>query len=150
MTYSKRDTIKAALLIAAIGVAVYFSGLSGQFLGDDTTQIINNVPVHSIANIATFFSGGTSYNGQIKLSGVYYRPLMTTTFSLLYTLFGPNPVWFHLLQLLLHILCAFVLFLVLRYFLRPTTSLILALVFLVHPINSQAVFSIPSPAVPRP
>ena len=142
LPFTTVTTLKAAIIIAILGVVVFFSGLSGQFLGDDSTQIVNNIPVHSVTNIGTYFNGSTFYDGQAKLGGVYYRPLMTTTFSVLYALFGANPFSFHLVQLLLHILCAFVLFLVLRYFLWSSTSLALALVFLLHPITSQAVFSI--------
>jgi hypothetical protein len=106
-------TFKAAIAIAVVGLAVYCSGLGGQFVNDDNGQIVTNVPVHSITNIGTFFAGGTFYNGQGGLYGNYYRPLMMTVFSAVYSLFGANPLWFHLLQLLLFIACAFVLFLVL-------------------------------------
>jgi len=73
---------QAALIITTLGFLVFFVGLHGQFLGDDLPQIVNNVPVHSVANIHLFFEGGTFYNGHglAPLSGVYFRPLMTTVF----------------------------------------------------------------------
>ncbi len=105
-------SFKAALIIAILGVVVFSTGLTNQFAGDDQGQIVDNVAVHSITNVPAFFQGSTFYNGSGQvLTGKYYRPLMTTVFSLLYTLFGPQPVAFHLLQLLLHMLGTFILFL---------------------------------------
>ena len=135
-----------ALVIAVVGLAVFSSGLTNTFQGDDQSQIVENVPVHSISHIKLFFEGGTFYNGQgtTPLSGIYYRPLMTTVFSLLYTLFGPHPFYFHLLQTLLFIASAYIFYLLLRFSFTPLLSVTLALVFLVHPLNSQVVFAIPS------
>jgi hypothetical protein len=137
---------QAALIITILGFAVYGDGLWNQFLGDDNLQIVNNPPVHSITNIRLFFEGGTFYagHGLAPLSGGYYRPLMTTTYSLLYTMFGPHPFYFHLLQLLLYVGSSIILYLFFRYSFVPSLALFLSLIFLVHPINSQVVFSIAS------
>lgn len=136
----------AALIIALTGLAVFASGLVSPFWGDDNLQIVENIPVHSIANLWLFFQGGTFYNGQglAPLSGAYYRPLMTTVFSLVYSIFGPNAIAFHLLQLGLYITAAVLLWLVFRYSFRPALALALSLIFLVHPLNSQVVFAIAS------
>lgn len=142
----KFTDMQAAALIALAGFAAFSTGLTNPFQGDDSTQIVTNIPVHSIANIGIFFRGGTFYNGQglAPLIGAYYRPLMSTTFSLLYTLFGPHPFYFHLFQLLLYIGSAIVVYLVLKYYFKPLLALFLSLVFVVHPLNSQVVFAIPS------
>ena len=138
----KRLVVAAALLIA--GLAVYFPGLGTPFQGDDLTQIVNNPTVHSIGNFPLFFTGGTFYTGQgvAGLGGVYYRPLVSTNFSLIYSLFGANPAAFHVIQLLLCIANAFILYLVLRRFMDDLLASVLALVFLIHPGNSQVVYSI--------
>ena len=93
----------STLIIAGVGLAISFSALSSPFLNDDIYQIVNSPPVHSISNIATFFQHGTFYLDN-SLSGSYYRPMVTTVYSLLYTTFGPTPLAFHLLQLLLCVL----------------------------------------------
>jgi hypothetical protein len=135
---------QAALLIAVIGFAVFFTGLTNAFQGDDSLQIVSNVPVHSISNIRIFFEGGTFYDGSAtKLTGIYYRPLMTTVFSLIYTLFGPNAFYFHFVQLLLCIGSSIILYLFLRFSFKPLLALFLALLFLVHPVDSEVVYSIP-------
>lgn len=143
---SKIQKIKswqAAVIITVLGLATFYSGLRTPFQGDDKAQIVNNVPVHSIANIVTFFEGGTFYYGsQYPLSGDYYRPLMTTVFSFVYTIVGPHTFWFHLLQLLIYIVSAVLLYFIFRFSFKPALALCLSLVFLVHPINSQNVFYI--------
>src|SRR6266550_635536 len=100
---NKLTAWQAAIIIAVIGFAVFFTGLKNPFIGDDIDQIVDSIPVHSIANLPLFFEGSTFYMGQglAPLGGVYYRPLMITVFSLIYTLFGPHPVFFHLFQLTL-------------------------------------------------
>jgi hypothetical protein len=137
---------QAALIIAILGFTVFSTGLVNQFWNDDITQIVNSLPVHSITNIRLFFEGGTFYNGHglVPLSGVYYRPLMITVFSLLYTLFGAHPIAFHLFQLSLCIGSAIVLYLFFRYSFKAPLALFLSLVFLLHPIDSQGVFTIAS------
>jgi hypothetical protein len=137
---------QGSLIIAITGFSVFFTGLTSPFRDDDFTQIVNNVPVHSISHIRLFFEGGTFYIGKglAPLNGVYYRPLMTTIDSLLYTIFGPHTLAFHLLQLLLYVSSAIILYFVFKYSFKPTLALILALIFLVHPLNSQVVYAIPS------
>jgi len=140
------SNLQVAIIITIIGFAVYTIGLFGQFQGDDFAQIVNNPVVHSVTHIKYLFEGSTFYNGQglAPLSGTYYRPLMTTIFSVIYTLFGPHAFYFHLVQLLIVIGSAIILYLFFRYSLEPAMALFLAIIFLVHPINSQNVFAIPS------
>jgi hypothetical protein len=142
---NKLTNWQTALVITIIGFIVYQTGLTSPFQGDDLLQIVNNVPVHSVANIKLFFEGGTFYNGQglSPLSGDYFRPLMTTAFSLIYTVFGPRPIYFHMFQLLLCIGSSILFYLFLCYSCTRLLSLFLAVVLLVHPIDSETVFSIP-------
>ncbi len=143
VAFNRLSSRYVAVLMVLVGVATFFNGLTNPFQGDDTYQIVNNPPVHSIGNLFQFFGASTFYNGE-TLSGVYYRPLMSTMYSLIYTLFGAHTFMFHAVQLAVYIGGAFLLYLVLKHFIPPALSLLLALVFLVHPINSQIVYSIPT------
>ena len=132
---------KAALLFTIIGIITFIICLNNPFQGDDITQIVENLPVHFIQNIGYFFTSSTFYNGQM-LVGTYYRPLMTTAFSILYTVFGTSTVGYHVFQIALFVAGSFVLYLVLKRFMKQWLALLLALLFLIHPMNSQIVFSI--------
>jgi protein O-mannosyl-transferase len=138
---------QVAIILCCVGFAVFFTGFATPFIGDDQLQIVNNPLVHSLSNIGTFFSGGTFYNagGSNPLIGTYYRPLMTVAYSVLYTLLGPHTFPFHALQILICIASAFLLYLVFKYFFESNLmALFLALVFLVHPLNSMVAFAIPT------
>jgi hypothetical protein len=131
------------LVFVAVGLIVFSTGLLGPFQNDDTPQIVDNPIVHSLGNIGQFFGGSTFYDGN-GLSGVYYRPLMTTVYAMIYSVFGAQPAAFHIVQLGLHIATALFVFLVLTRYTKRPVAFILALVFLIHPMNSQVVFSIPT------
>ena len=131
---------KAITFIFLIGIIVFFNGLFNGFVGDDDVQIVKNLNVHSIFNIPQFFASSTFYNGSSKLMGVYYKPMLTSFFAAIYTFFGPNAFMFHLVQILMHILNASLLFLFLNKFFKRTHSFYLSLIFLVHPFLSEAVF----------
>jgi hypothetical protein len=143
---NKLTNWQLAICIALVGFIVFSSGLHGQFQGDDIAQIVNNVPVHSITNVRLLFEGGTFYagHGLRPLSGYYYRPLMMVVFALLYSLFGLNPFYYHLFQLLLCIASSVLVYYFFKYFFNTLLSFILALIFLLHPIDSQVVYSIPN------
>lgn len=146
--YSKLSAItawQASLIIGICGLAFFSSGLTSPFQGDDLLQIVQNPYVHSLKNLPAFFSHGTFYglNSTGTLTGSYYRPLMTTVFSVLYTLFGLHSFYFHLFQLLVCIGSAILLYLVLRYSFKPPLALFLSLIFLLHPLDSDVVYMIP-------
>lgn len=136
--------LNAFLIIFFLGFVTFFSGLNGPFIGDDNYQIVNNKAIHSISNIKLFLTGGTFYNDGAgsELSGSYYRPLMITIFSTVYTVFKEKPVAYHFIQLTLYIFAVFFLFLFLQYSFKTWLALLLSLIFLVHPINSLSVFYI--------
>jgi tetratricopeptide (TPR) repeat protein len=135
-----------ATIIAIVGLVVFAVGLNSPFQGDDITQIVSNVPVHSITHIKHFFEGGTFYapGHGLNLYGSYFRPIMTTVFSVIYTVFGPHQFFFHLVQLLIYIGSATLLYLFFKRLLGQSLAFLLAIVFLVHPLNSQVVYSIPN------
>lgn len=135
---------QAVAIIVSVGLAIFGASLGNQFLGDDSQQIVNNPVVHSVSHVPVLFRGSTFYagGGIAPLFGVYYRPLMMTAFSVLYTVFGAHAFFFHLFQLAVCVASAVVLYLFLRFSLSVWLSLALALVFLVHPLNSEIAFAI--------
>ncbi len=138
MIFRKRT---AVFLIIFVGLLTYWTVAKNNFiLGDDEDQIVNHVQVHSIANIPKFFLGSTYYSRERDMSfGLFYRPIMLSSYALLYGAFGPNPTIFHIFQLLLHISNAIIVLLLMSSFFPLLFSFLLALTFLVHPINSETV-----------
>lgn len=128
------------LILIVLAIAVYFNVLFNGFVWDDEEQVVNNSLIHSITNLPNFFSGSTfNTGGSGSLGGLYYKPMMSTFFSLIYTIFGNNPFFFHLFQVIIHLINSTLVFYLLRTFFKEKLSLILALIFLVHPINTETV-----------
>lgn len=130
------------VILILICFLLYFNSLFNGFVWDDEEQILNNLPVHSITNFFQFFKESTfNSGGGGNLGGLYYKPLMTTFFSLIYTIFGPNPFFFHFFQISLHIASGVLVFLIFKHFFKDQNLLpfFLALIFLIHPINTEAV-----------
>lgn len=128
------------LLIILLGLLLFARGLTNGFVGDDQLQILQNIKVHSVANIPSFFAGSTYETaGGSAITGIFYRPVMLTVFSVLYSFAGPNPILFHFTQVALHVAVAVFIFLFLRKFFPDIGAFLLSLIFLVHPANSEAV-----------
>jgi hypothetical protein len=125
-------TRKAITWIIVIGCSVFFTMLFNGFVWDDLVFILNNPELHTVSLLTAF--GQNYFNN----SG-YYRPLPELYFSILYTLFGQHAFFYHLTQLFLHIICTILLFFLYRKFFQKSVAFILALIFLVHPINVESV-----------
>ncbi len=129
-----------AVLLLLIGLVIYTNTIFNSFVGDDFHQIVNNTYVYSLTNIPKFFLGSTYESGGIKgVTGLFYRPIMMTVFTILYAVFGPNPAVYHLFQILLHILNSILVFILLTYFIKKNSAFFIAVFFLIHPINTEAV-----------
>jgi len=136
--FTPLTTSKALYIIVIIGIIIFCNGLVNGFVWDDLSQIIQNPAVQSLQNLPTFFSGGTFYIGPgYEQVGIYYKPLLSTAFAFLYTFFGPNNFVFHLFQLMLYIANACIIFLLFKKFFKIPLAFLLALVFLIHPVNSE-------------
>jgi len=142
----KKD--KFILILILVGFLVYFNSLFNGFVWDDEEQIVNNPLVHSLSNLPQLFRGSTfNPGGAVSLGGIYYKPLMTVFFSLIYSIFGPRPFFFHLFQIVLHIINSILVFLVLGYLFNlkkkekndESLPFFLSLIFLIHPQNCEAV-----------
>lgn len=135
---------RVLFLIVAATVLVYANSLGGQFLFDDTKQIVNNPSLRSWSNVvAAFTSDVWSFQRGTAATDIpppYYRPLFTVYFTVAYKLFGLwEPGW-HLLNLLVHVLVTVAVYYLVR---RLSTSLsvaaLAALLFGVHPAHVESV-----------
>lgn len=131
---------KLILILTAVGLLIYFNSLFNGFVWDDEEQILKNDLVHSVLNVPAFFTTSTfNGGGNSTQTGVYYRPVMMTVFSVIYQAAGPKPFLFHLFQIGLHITNAVLVFLIFRAFFKKYPAFFLSLIFLVHPVNTESV-----------
>ncbi|MCL5409779.1 MAG: hypothetical protein M1607_02895 [Patescibacteria group bacterium] len=130
---------KIGLIIFLVGLLVYSNSLFNSFLWDDEEQVVNNPYVHSLTNIPLLFLGSTFNSGGAGLSGLYYKPILSFSYLLSYVVFSSNAWGFHILQVIIHLTNATLVFLFVNKFLKRWTAFLLAIIFLVHPMNVEAV-----------
>ncbi len=113
--------MKKILIIVFLGLLIYGFSLSNGFVWDDEVFIQ---------------SGSSSQNA---LAGTYFRPVITAVYSTIYNVFGPRPFFYHFFQLIFHIATTILIYYLFRRFFKEAISLILALIFLVHPVSVEAI-----------
>lgn len=142
---SSNATLKIFLLIFLIGITVYGNGLLNGFVGDDFPQIVDNTTRLTIQDIPSFFLESVRFTGsKFSVLGTSYKPLFTTSYALIYSLFGLNPFAFHAFQISIVILNSFLVYLLLKTVFKKEIAILLSLIFLLHPINSENAFYLAS------
>lgn len=128
------------VLLAVIGFSLYAPNLNNRLFWDDDDWIVNNPSVQSVSwdNIKFIFSHDTLAG--IGLRSNYYRPFLFLTFMANYAVSGIKPIVFHLTNNFLHILNAILIFLLLEKVIKKRRAAVLAaLLFLIHPLQTEAV-----------
>ena len=128
---------KLVLILFFVGFLLYIPSLFGTFVWDDEDFVYANQYVKDF-RVDKFFTESVTA-GRGKLSN-YFRPVQAFVYATVHLFFGFTPFWFHLTSILVHIAAAITIF----YFLILLTkvrgpSFIVALLFLVHPVQTEAV-----------
>src|SRR3972149_2441043 len=126
------------LLIASLSIIVYINALDNTFHYDDEHDIVANSFIEKWENIPLFFTGTQFYRDEIIRTD-HYRPLVYVTYALNKITGGNNPFGYHVVNLAFHIGSAMLLFLIIRAMLGGEVALASALIFAVHPFNSEVV-----------
>ena len=126
------------------GFLLYFRSVFFNFVYfDDNSLIIDNFFfLKDIANITNIFTQGVFH--VIHAPETYYRPMLTLSFMLDAQMGGLNPFFYHLTNIVLHLIASvlvFVLFIKMKY--RRDISFVFSMIFTVHPVLTQAVAWIP-------
>lgn len=149
MEVNKRHLLPI-LIISGIAFLVYSISLPNQFLWDDEVQIVSNKFVHHLDNIPNFFTSGIFYTPGQTLSGGFYRPVLTSTYTFIYVLSKGSPFGFRLFQVLIHTLNSLLVYLIFLQLLKKNyqgqvlfnSSFLAGLTFAIHPAISEAVLFI--------
>jgi len=135
-------------LIVLAGFGVYANSLKGEFLWDDEWIVASNPYIRTFKFLPQIFTTGL-FQAYGVGKGSFYRPIQLLTYSLDYKIWGLPPFGYHLTNTILHVSCAILLFIIVNLLTgdrRP--GFIAAILFVVHPINTQAVTYISGRADP--
>ncbi|MEP9412204.1 MAG: tetratricopeptide repeat protein [Candidatus Brocadia sp.] len=127
------------LLISALAVITFLNSLDNAFVYDDVFTITSNYFIRDWGNFPALFT-----NEYFNSSGeVTYRPVVTLTYFIDYSLWRLNPLGFHLTNVLLHTICAALVYTLLSTIVRNSTiPFLTGILFATHPILTEAVNAI--------
>ncbi len=127
------------IILSIISIIVFCNTLGNAFVYDDSVTIVNNNLIKNWKNFHTLFS----FNYFILSGELSYRPLVTLSYFIDYSLWEANPGGFHITNLLLQTANTLLFYVFLK---RVTKSNTLAffstLLFTTHPILTETVNSI--------
>lgn len=130
------------LLMAFSGVAAYLNAVRHPFVHDDIAFIVENPAIKNFDLWKTFV-----HPLDMGMFGVginaYYRPFLDLANHGQYQFFGLDPHGFHAFNVAVHILNAWLVYRITRHLFRDTNvwgvSCVVAMIFLLHPVQTQAV-----------
>ncbi|MBT3295337.1 MAG: tetratricopeptide repeat protein [Verrucomicrobia bacterium] len=133
------------LLLILAGVLAYWNSFDGVFIYDDILAVRDNVHIRNLWPLSEALSLDQWATG----STVDGRPLLSLSFAVNYALLGNAPWGYHLVNLLIHLAAALLIFGIVRSTLTHTgrfraaqpTALALgvALLWTVHPIQTESI-----------
>ena len=135
------DIWLVSIILVFLTVLLFSNTIKNGFVYDDSAYVENN---HHIRNISHFFSYFTSLQtyqstgaeGQFKV----YRPLVTASFAIDYSIWKLNPAGYHLTNMLLHALAGILIYICFMMLSKNSISaFITAVIFLIHPVQVEAV-----------
>jgi tetratricopeptide (TPR) repeat protein len=124
------------LALIFFGLLAYCNAIRHPFVHDDVVFILKNPHITELDHWYEAFKV-PSLSGGIN---TYYRPVLEVLYRLEYRFFGEVPYGYHLFNCLVHIANGLLLFGLLQR-LNITTRLawVIALLFLIHPVQTEAV-----------
>ena len=134
-----KNNVYIFLILFLTAIATYFFAFSAPFIFDDNLLVEHNVLIRSLNNVPDFFVVNSQSGAGVSGSN-FYRPMQYIAYALLYQVFGLSPIAFHSLPVLLHILNAFLIFLFFgKLGFKKISSLLMSMLFIVHPVQTEAV-----------
>ena len=136
-------------LILGLTFLGFSNCITNGFAYDDTTQILSNPFIRDFGNLPKALITEAWYwrvqldqdpNEQDKPSTPYYRPIFTIYLMILWKLFGAWAPGWHLLNIAVHMLAVYLVFLLVEKITKDSrVSAIASLIFALHPLRSESV-----------
>lgn len=137
-----RAVAYAAIVLA--GIVAYANAVPGEFVWDDVSSVILHEHVQDPTQLLQLFR--EDFHAFGRGEGNFYRPLLAVSFMVDYALsrplpgMEPSPVLFHITNMAWHVLAAVLLCSLLLRLRAPLfVAAGTALIYVVHPIHTEAV-----------
>jgi tetratricopeptide (TPR) repeat protein len=136
-------------LILGLTFLAFSNCITNGFAYDDTSQILSNPFIRDLGNLPKALVTEAWYwraqqdqdpNTQDKPSTPYYRPIFTVYLMILWKVFGAWAPGWHLLNIVVHLLVVYLVFLVMENVTKDRRMpAIASLLFALHPLRSESV-----------
>src|SRR5258708_3916223 len=129
---------KLIAIFCIVDFLTYLSSFWNQFVWDDDHFFYQNILTQNLSHIKEIFLTNTTAGAGVESN--YYRPIATLSFAIDHAIWGWNPFSLHLVTTVFHILNGvlfFLLLLKLRF--GKTAAFLIGMIFLIHPIQTEAV-----------
>jgi protein O-mannosyl-transferase len=135
----KRLNVLILILIPILGFMVYGKMLFAGFVFDDHKTIVLNKDVYNAFNIVNIWNLNSK------------RFIVSLSYALDYHFFGLNPFWFHFTNIIIHLLNTYIVYFIVKniqitlknkkniIITNPFLPALASVIFLIHPIQTQAV-----------
>ena len=130
----------AGILAIVLSFALFGNGIGGNFVLDDTIVVVGNPFISG--RLDEFWKIFTNPYFAYQPRPGLYRPLTIASYSLNSFIFGFSPVGFHVVNILLHALTSFLIFVLLYRIRGKITAFAGFMFFMFLPIHVEAVTSI--------
>lgn len=128
--------LSLVLLVAAL--VLYAPTLHNPLFWDDNDFIVNNQFIKDWGLYKNVWTQNVIAGS--NLNSNYWRPGLLTVFSIEWHLWGNNPAGFHAVNSLFHAINGVLIFIILYLlFKRRSISFFTALIFLIHPLQTEAI-----------
>ncbi len=130
---------QVVFLLSFIGILSYANAIFHPFVHDDIVFIRDNPLIGRWDSLPSIFTQPTSAH-PLDIITHYYRPVLEIVYRAQYALFGANAAGYHFVNILLHIANGILIYaLLLLLFKDSFLSFGTAVLFLIHPVQSEAV-----------
>lgn len=136
-----KDRRTAFLVVGVVAAAIYLNSLANLFAYDDNHIILNNTALQSLetlpgALLEPYWPG--PYGQELGL----WRPVSSALYGLQWMLWGGEPLPFHAVNVVMHVVASLLVVLLLADLLPLAAAFAAGLVFAVHPVHVEAVANV--------
>jgi len=137
------ETFIIPVIVLLLITAAYIPTFSGQFLLDDHHLVKDNPYIRTLKPLQSYFIQEDGISDDDRTRGYhtgYYRPLINISYFLDFKIWGMKATGFRTTNLALHLFTCLLLYFVLsRYFDGIMVPAISAILFGIHPVNTESV-----------
>lgn len=127
-------------IFLAVGLISYANAIFHPFVHDDVALIQNNPQIASWKDLSSYFLKTDSVKDVAPIVNAYYRPFLEIFYKIEYVFFGASPYGYHFLNVMVHIANSLLIYgmtFLLSH--RKSLAMSVAILFLVHPVQVEAV-----------